>query len=57
MKKIFLVCTLCSGLTFFFSQCRKEDSTPLKEGKKIGEVSLSNSELAIIPYNLNDSIH
>jgi len=56
MKKIALFATLICGAIVLFTQCKKEDPTPLVEGKKIGEVKLSNAELAIIPYKLNDSI-
>jgi hypothetical protein len=53
---VFKLAVLCSML-LVFTQCRKSnDEILIKEGVKKGEVTLTNAELNIVPYQLNDSV-
>jgi len=61
MKRLFLNFILLSGIFLIFSQCKKEILAPeqIEEeriGVKLGEIKLSNEELNIIPYLINDTV-
>src|ERR1041385_1397682 len=58
MKKyIFSIVLLCC-LIFLFGHCSKDIATisKLKKGKLIDTIKLSQAEMNIVPYALNDSI-
>lgn len=56
MKTNVLLFTIMSSIIFLCIQCKKENNDSIKEGVKRGEIKLSNAELNIIPYMVNDSI-
>lgn len=59
MNRLIFNLTVITSLTIIYS-CKKENINPVNNqeisGVKIGEIKLSSAELAIIPYQVNDSI-
>tara|TARA_B100000809_G_scaffold127834_1_gene125983 strand:- start:426 stop:1082 length:657 start_codon:yes stop_codon:yes gene_type:complete len=60
MKQPLLNIILLSSIFLIFSQCKKENVDPeqIEEnvGIKRGEIKLSNAELNIVPYLINDTV-
>ncbi len=55
-KQTFNLMLLCSIL-LIFTQCKKECVIdPDKSSKSLGTIKLSNAELDIVPYSVNDSL-
>jgi hypothetical protein len=56
MKQPIFKLAILPFLIFLFNQCEKEEIQQEITGEKRGEIKLTDAELAIIPYQVNDSI-